>query len=119
MQVEVARLGKPLAIYPLPVEYGFVARLRRAAARTAYRRDRSSWLARAIMAMQGLGVVQFPRDVEESHALLYDRGFAVRLGEPFGEAGAGVDVDLDHIVHRIEMLWNPTTQSTRSASADR
>src|SRR5262249_32638606 len=62
MQVEVARLGKPLAIYPLPVEYGVVERWRRATARLAYRGDRTSWLARAIMAVQGLGVVQFPRD---------------------------------------------------------
>ena len=36
MQVEVARLGKPLAIYPLPVRYGLIERLRRATAHFAY-----------------------------------------------------------------------------------
>ncbi|HTO59131.1 MAG TPA: ELM1/GtrOC1 family putative glycosyltransferase [Pseudomonadales bacterium] len=107
MQVEVARLGKPLAIYPLPVEYRLVERWRRAAARIAYGRDQSTWRARAIRSLQGLGLVKFPRDVEEIHALLFERGFAVRLGEPFGNPGAGVDVDLDQIVRRIEALWNP------------
>jgi len=108
MQVEVARLGRPLAIYPLPVKYGFMERLRRAAARAAYHRDASSRLARAIMTLQSWGIVKFPRDVEEIHALLVERGFAVRLGEPFAEAGTGVDVDLDQIVERVAALWEPS-----------
>jgi mitochondrial fission protein ELM1 len=115
MQVEVARLGRPLAIYALPVEYGFVERLRRAAARAAYHRDASSGVARAIMALQRWGVVQFPRDVEEIHALLIERGFAVRLGEPFAAAGAGVDVDLDHIVRRVAALWQPSADAAARA----
>ena len=115
MQVEVARLGRPLAIFPLPVEYGFVERLRRAAARAAYRRDASSALARAIMALQEWGWVQFPRDVEEIHALLIERGFAVRLGEPFAAPGAGVDVDLDQIVRRVAALWVPNDAAAARA----
>ena len=103
MQVEVARLGKPLAIYPLPVKYGIVERLRRAAARVAYGED-STRLSRMIQALQQLGITQFPRDVEEIHALLFRQGFAVRLGEPFTERGRGVDVDLDQIVDRIHAL---------------
>jgi len=116
MQVEVARLGKPLAIYALPVRYGLVERLRRAAARAAYHRDPSSFLARAILRLQAWGVVQFPRDVEEIHALLIEHGFAVRLGEPFATPGAGVDVDLDQIVRRVAALWDPTDDAAVRAS---
>jgi hypothetical protein len=107
MQVEVARLGKPLAIYPLPVAYEIVERIRRAAARIAYGRSSSSILARLIQALQQIGVMQFPRDVAEIHALLFEQGFAVRLGEPFANPGTGVDVDLDQIVDRIQTLLSP------------
>jgi mitochondrial fission protein ELM1 len=105
MQVEVARLGKPLAIYPLPVHYGFAERLRRSIAHVAYGKTAVPALSRLIRAMQRFGVVKFPRDVVEIHTLLFDQGFAVRLGEPFANAGSGVDVDLDQIVDRIGSLF--------------
>ena len=104
MQVEVARLGKPLAIYSLPVHYGFAERLRRTIARFAYGKKAVPLMSRLIRTLQQLGVVKFPRDVAEIHTLLFDQGFAVRLGEPFPSAGSGVDVDLDQIVDRIGSL---------------
>jgi uncharacterized protein len=104
MQVEVARLGKPLAIYPLPVEYGFVERLRRRAAQIAYGKSSESLLARVIMGVQSFGLVQFPRDVAEIHQLLFEQGLAVRLGEAFAAGGSGADVDLDRVVERIHGL---------------
>jgi hypothetical protein len=57
-----------------------------------------------IRGLQRIGLTQFPRDVAEIHALLIEQGFAVRLGQPFNAAGAGVDVDLDQIVDRIRAL---------------
>ena len=120
MQVEVARLGKPLAIYPLPVHYGFAERLRRSIARVAYGKNAVPVLSRFIRAMQRFGVVKFPRDVAEIHALLFDQRFAVRLGEPFASAGSGVDVDLDQIVDRIRSLFvraEATTVRTISPQA--
>jgi mitochondrial fission protein ELM1 len=104
MQVEVARLGKPLAIYPLPAEYGFVERLRRHAARIAYARTARPWVARLIMRLQSIGLVQFPRDVAEIHQLLIEQGLAVRLGEPFAAPGLGADLGLEHVVTRIHRL---------------
>ncbi len=104
MQVEVARLGKPLAIFALPVHYGPVEYLRRRAARYAYGKNGSRPLARLIRALQGLGVVQFPRDVAEIHQLLFERGMAVALGQPFLLDGTGVDVDLANVVERIGAL---------------
>ncbi len=104
MQVEVARLGKPLAIFPLPSRYGLVERLRRATARLAYGRTPPRLLSRLIRALQAMGLMQFPRDVAEIHTLLFEQGLAVRLGEPFELPGAGVDIDLDQIVDRIRAL---------------
>lgn len=116
MQVEVARLGKPLAIYQLPVEYGIVERLRRAAARVAYGKDATLW-SRPIQTLQQLGITQFPRDVAEIHTLLFEQGFAVRLGEPFPARGTGVDVDLDQIVDRIQTLVTRHDPMSRSPNA--
>ena len=104
MQVEVARLGKPLAIYALPVACGWVERLRRSAAHIAYGRSASALPARLIRGLHRIGVMQFPRDVAEIHALLIEQGFAVTLGQPFKAAGAGVNLDLDQIVDRIRAL---------------
>ncbi len=104
MQVEVARLGKPLAIFALPTRFGLLERLRRALARLAYGRTPAPVLPRLIRALQAMGLMQFPRDVAEIHALLFEQGFAVRLGEPFALPGAGVDIDLHQIVDRIRAL---------------
>jgi uncharacterized protein len=111
MQVEVARLGKPLAIFPLPVTYGLVERLRRRAAHIAYNKAPQSLLARVIMGLQGFGLVQFPRDVAEIHQLLFEQRLAVRLGEPFAVGGSGADVDLDRVVERIHGMWDSAGDS--------
>lgn len=104
MQVEVARLGKPLAIYPLPVEHQFFERIRRMAARIAYGKRSVPVVSRFVRTLHRMGVIKFPRDVAQIHTLLFEQGFAVPLGEPFGVPGTGVDADLDHIVHRIRGL---------------
>jgi mitochondrial fission protein ELM1 len=110
MQVEVARLGKPLAIYALPAEYGFVEYLRRRLARIAYGENQHGAAARAIKALQRIGVMQFPRDVTEIQQLLYRRHLAVPLGEPFIAANDGIDVDLDVVVERIAALARGATR---------
>jgi hypothetical protein len=118
MQVEVARLGKPLAIYPLPAEYGFVERWRRRAAQAAYGRSARPWLARLIMGLQQLGLVQFPRDVGEIHQLLFEQGLAVRLGDPFLPGGSGADVDLEHVVERIGALASGLPKLSAQAGSE-
>jgi hypothetical protein len=110
MQVEVARLGRALAIYALPAEYGIVEYLRRRLARIAYGENHHGAAARAIKALQRIGVMQFPRDVTEIQQLLYRRHLAVPLGEPFIAANDGVDVDLDVVVERIAALARSTTR---------
>ena len=119
MQVEVARSGKPLAIFPLPVEHEFFERLRRMTARVAYGKRSVPVLARFVRTLQTLGMIKFPRDVAEIHALLFEQGFAVRLGEPFPTHGTGVDLDLDHIVDRIHGLLDGLEASAVRGSDQR
>jgi mitochondrial fission protein ELM1 len=79
MMVEVARLGRPLAIFVLPPTAG-----------------------RALRRL-GRG-----RDLEAVPRLLIDRGLAVRLGAPF-RAPAGPLVDeLPRVVARIRALLDPS-----------
>ena len=86
MQVEVARLGKPLAIYrcrsSTDSSNGCAARSRV----IAYGRTRHRCCRGSSGRCSGSASVKFPRDVAEIHALLFEQGFAVRLGEPFASA---------------------------------
>jgi uncharacterized protein len=104
MLVEVTRLGKPLAIYPLPAQYDVAERARRALARVAYAGSRMPILPRLIRGLHRLGAVQFARDVELVHALIFERGRAVRLGDPFLDPAIEIDVEVDCVVDRIENL---------------
>jgi mitochondrial fission protein ELM1 len=76
MLVEVARLGRPLAIYSLPPRGG--AWWRRIASR---------------------------RDLEAVPALLIERGLAVRLGEPLRAVAKGVPDELDRVAARVRALF--------------
>ena len=83
MMVEVARLGRPLAIFVLPPAAGlFWRRLFRG------------------------------RDLEAVPRLLIEQGMAVRLGSPF-RAPAGPPVDeLPRVVERIRSLFDPRGAAT-------
>ncbi|MGF1639393.1 MAG: mitochondrial fission ELM1 family protein [Rhodospirillales bacterium] len=107
MIVEVARLGKPLAIFPLPVKPASQRRLREAVAR----------LLRAVVGRGGgafgqwlrdglynLNLITHPRDFAALHDQLIARGFAVRLGDPFPARAATVPDEVPRVVERIETL---------------
>ena len=83
MLTEIARLGKPLAIYPLPEEPGIALRMRRAIEAVPWLRSLADGLRRA-------GLASWPRDLTALHDLLVDAGWARRLGdaEVGGEEGA-------------------------------
>jgi mitochondrial fission protein ELM1 len=78
MMVEVARLGRPLAIFPLPFAPG-----------RFWRRLGSQ------------------RDLEAIPRLLIERGLAVWLGEPFHPVTASVPDELPAVVERISALFEP------------
>lgn len=107
MMVEVARVGKPLAIFPVPLgRVGALDQLRRALVRRLFApgpaagglRRRAGELA------YRLGLVSQTRDFRAFHRLLIDRGLAVPLGHGFPPPTGAVPDDLTAVVARIEAL---------------
>jgi uncharacterized protein len=88
MLVEVARLGRPLAIYPLPTAGGPVTRLGRRLGDRLHR----------------LGLPVGSREVGDLHRLLIRQGFAVWFGQPFRPAGPRAPDELPRIVERVVAL---------------
>ncbi len=104
MLVEVASLGRPLAIFPLPVAGDPWSRARAALARTLgedQRPDRP--VGRLLHAAHRLGI-GYPRDLGAIHRLLYRRGLAVPLGDPFPPPSTGLDEELTPVAARIRAL---------------
>jgi mitochondrial fission protein ELM1 len=105
MMTDVASLGRPLAIYPLPKESRLRHRLSAARAwlidGPAARVGRFDTLA---LLAHRLGLAGFPRDLEAVHRRLYDRGRAAPFGAPFPAAGPGLDDELAGVAARIRTL---------------
>jgi hypothetical protein len=100
MMVEVASLGKPLAIHPLPPGRSPGDRARAALGRIA------GGLGPIPHLLHRLGVAGYARDLGTVHRLLFERGLAVRLGEPFRAAappGALAD-ELQPVAQRVRSL---------------
>ena len=106
MLTEVAALGKPLVVFPLP--------------------RASSWLERPLVRwmLGALGLVGHRRDLTVFHQWLYDHGFAVAAGEPLphgtpaatalrgniqaanAKVPAPLPSEVDRVVGRIKELMN-------------
>jgi len=114
MIVEVARQGKPLAIFPLPETASPWDRLRRRLAATfqpapgaaaTAPNDASALATRLGDFAYELGLVSYARDFSALHRRLVERGAAVFLGEAFPPAGAVKAVDdLAAVTARIRAL---------------
>lgn len=113
MMVEVARLGKPLAIFPLPVRADPWTRLRERIAGILHPSpgggERRGPLGRLGDRLYDLNFVNYSRDFSRLHKKLMERGLAVRLGEPFPQALDQRAVerapdDLSRVVERIRCL---------------
>ena len=102
MLVEVARLGRPLAIYPLPTAGGPVARAGR-------------WLGDTL---HRLGLPVGSREVAVLHRLLVRQGFAVRFGQPFRPAGPRAPDELARVVARVVALVDPAAAPAGPAGRD-
>ena len=104
MLVEVASLGRPLAIFPLPVAGDPWSRLRAALARSLGEEQRSGGpVGHLLHAAHRLGI-GYPRDLRAVHRLLYRRGLAVPLGEPFQVPATALDDELAPVAARIRAL---------------
>jgi len=108
MIVEVVKLGKPLAIFPLP--YGWIHkidRVRRVGARWLYRPDGSGMdgMRRGLRRVGGmLRLLPRTRDFTAIHQLLVGRGLAVPAGVPLKAPQGEVPNDLEAVAERVRGL---------------
>ena len=105
MMIEVAGLGRPLAIAALPLEASLEGRLLAVAGRLLERGVREDHrTGRLFHLVHRLGLAGYARDLTAIHRELYARGLAVPLGQPFPDPGRGLERDLAPIVARIRAL---------------
>lgn len=109
MMVEVARLGKPLAIYELPVQHDLSTRLQQTLGKWLHagQQGTPSGLGKLLFK---LGLVRYSRDLTALHRSLYQKQLAVPLGKPFIETGETADNELGQVTQRIHaLLGTPQT----------
>ena len=105
MMIEVAGLGRPLAIAGLPMDRGPYGRLLAATGHLLERgAEEGHRLGRLLHLAHKLGLAGYARDLTAIHRELYARGLAVPLGAPFPAAGGGLAHDLAPLVARIRGL---------------
>jgi mitochondrial fission protein ELM1 len=109
MIVEVVKLRKPLAIFPLP--YGWihkVDRIRRVGARWLYQpasRTAGDRFRRVMRAVGGrLHVLPRTRDFTAIHDMLINRGLAVSAGSPLTAPSGEIPDDLPEVVAKVRAL---------------
>lgn len=108
MMVEVARLGKPLAIYALPYRRGTAGRLQQVLGNWLHggapERGGDRLLLSLGKALYRLGLIRYSRDLTAIHQLLYDKGMAVPLGDPFVPPRERPADELEGVSERIRAL---------------
>jgi hypothetical protein len=109
MMVEVAKLRRPLAIFPLPVgPLGALDQFRRSTIRRLFAPSGKAFANRLRLGIVTLAIrlklIGQTRDFRAFHRLLVDRGLAVPLGHGFPEPHGQVDDDLPRVVARITAL---------------
>ena len=111
MMVEVARLGRPLAIFALPEERG-AWRLRGALGQrlAALEGARAGLLRPLADVLYRLRIARYARDLAEIHRRLYARGLAVPLGQPFRAPQGRPSDDLARAVERVRALMVGRTE---------
>jgi mitochondrial fission protein ELM1 len=97
MMVEVASMGRPLAIYALPMGASVVDRARALAAQLPVP-------GIVTHALHRLGIAGYSRDLGEISRLLIERGLAVPLGAPFRSSATALEDELAPVVARIRDL---------------
>ncbi|HEB77323.1 MAG TPA: nucleoside-diphosphate sugar epimerase [Methylothermaceae bacterium] len=107
MLVEVVRMGKPLAVYPLPLGGSWLSRAGHRLTRLlGYRPGRP--LPALMQGLMRLGVINHTRDLEVIHQLLYRKGWAVSLcGRqfPFPRSDETVPDEVAKVVARIRAMY--------------
>ena len=96
MMIEVARLGKPLAIFALPYQRGLRPWLQRLVAAAG-----AGKLGKLLLRLRLLGN---SRDLSAIHRQLYEKRLAVPLGHAFLPGGITPEDELEKVVGRIKQL---------------
>ena len=109
MMVEIVRLRKPLAIFPLPSgRLGALDQARRSFARWIFSPDGETQAARLrrvlARALYRLGLLTQTRDFRAFHRMLIDLGLAVPLGKGFLSPRGKLPDDVGPAVSRIKAL---------------
>ena len=110
MMVEIARLGRPLAIFDLPTgRLGAVDQLRRSFTRWLFAPGAGPGGLRKHLAtaLHRSHLLTHTRDFRAFHRLLIERGLAVRAGEALRPARITAPDDLPLVVARIRALLQP------------
>jgi hypothetical protein len=110
MMVEIARLGRPLAIFDLPTgRLGAADQLRRSLTRWLFAPGAGPGGLRQHLAtaLHRAHLLTHTRDFRAFHRLLIERGLAVRAGEAFRPARITAPDDLPLVVARIRALLQP------------
>jgi hypothetical protein len=109
MLLEVVRLRKPLAIFPLPFAPGLGVRFRQCLARLLHpptgEGGPSGLLQPLGNLLYRLNLTGYSRDLTALHRLLIREELAVWLGEPFRLPGRELPDELPRVVERIQALW--------------
>lgn len=104
MLVEVASLGRPLAIYPLPRIGQSIQRFSHALRMALFRNQSAAWRQTLALAVHRSGLIGFPRDLEALHAKLIEGGHAVLFGCPFPTAPRALPDELPPLIARLQAL---------------
>ncbi|MDX6751547.1 ELM1/GtrOC1 family putative glycosyltransferase [Geminicoccaceae bacterium 1502E] len=104
MMVEVARLGRPLSVFPLPVRRDPATRVQRGLASALAPQGPLAGLGGAL---RRRGLLGFPRDLDRVRRSLERRGLAVPLGEPFAASAGEAGDELAEVVARVRGLLAP------------
>jgi mitochondrial fission protein ELM1 len=105
MLMEIARLGKPLAIYPLPLSSWLGAGFLATAAHKLLPQALARRLRRAIAELGArLGAIGHDRDLTAIHRLMIKEGHAIWFGDPFPSQNRPLPDELPQVVARIVAL---------------
>lgn len=105
MLMEIGRLGRKLAIYPLPLSSILGAGLLGAAIQKLLPGSLARRLRRAVTGLADrLGAVGHDRDLTAIHRLMVREGHAVWFGDPFRADNRPLPDELDAVVSRIVAL---------------
>jgi mitochondrial fission protein ELM1 len=108
MMVEVARLGKPLAIFSLPYQKNIGWYIVRSFSNWLYGDTPpnivGTLLHRLAKALYKLGLAGYARDLTAVHRALYDQGLASPLARGFSAGNRTPEDELDHVVDQVRRL---------------